>query len=79
MIGKIDSLFGRLGENLKDTSWLIFRILCSAMFMTHGFGKLFGDNPQPMTGGGMTSINIGELISYPLPMEINALFIAGVV
>lgn len=79
MIGKIDSLFGRMGENLKDFSWLAFRMLSSAMFMTHGFSKLFGETPQPMTGGGMTSINIGELISYPLPMEINALFIAGVV
>lgn len=79
MLGKIDRLFGRMGDNLKDLSWLVFRMLSSAMFMTHGFGKIFGDNPQPMTGGGMTSISIGDLFSYPLPLEINALFIAGVV
>jgi putative oxidoreductase len=28
-------------------------------------------------GGGMTSINIGELISIPMPFDINALFLAG--
>jgi|TARA_B110000238_G_scaffold64975_1_gene71417 putative oxidoreductase len=27
----------------------------------------------------MTSINIADLVSWPIPMEINALFIAGVV
>lgn len=27
----------------------------------------------------MTSINISDLVSWPIPMEINALFIAGVV
>jgi putative oxidoreductase len=79
MIGKIDNLFGRMGENLKDGSWLLFRILSSAMFMTHGYAKLLGENPQPMTGGGMTNIAIGDLFSYPMPMQINALFIAGVV
>ncbi len=79
MIGKIDKLFGRLGENLKDLSWLMFRILSSAMFMTHGYAKLLGDTPQPMTGGGMTTITIGELFSYPMPFDINALYIAGVV
>jgi uncharacterized membrane protein YphA (DoxX/SURF4 family) len=30
-------------------------------------------------GGGMTSINIADLISLTIPMEINALFITGVV
>ena len=79
MIGKIDNLFGRMGENLKDSSWLVFRVMSSAMFMTHGYAKLLGENPQPITGGGMTNIAIGDLFSYPLPMEINALFIAGVV
>ena len=28
---------------------------------------------------GMTAINIADLVSWPLPMEVNALFIAGVV
>lgn len=79
MLGKIDRLFGRMGDNLQDTSWFIFRLLSSAMFMTHGFGKIFGANPQPMTGGGMTNVNIADLISFPMPMDINALYVAGAV
>ena len=30
-------------------------------------------------GGGITSIAISDLVSWPIPIEINALFIAGVV
>ncbi len=79
MLGTINSLFEGLAENSKEGIWTLFRILTAAMFMTHGFGKLFGENPQPPTGGGMTSVNIGDLITFPMPMEINALFIAGAV
>jgi len=77
MLGKVNSLFAGVAENSKEWTWTLFRILCSAMFMTHGYGKLFGENPQPVTGGGMTTINIADLISWPIPMEVNALFIAG--
>lgn len=79
MINKINSLVGKIGGRAQDFYWTLFRVLVSAMFMTHGFDKLFGENPQPFTGGRMSSINIGELISYSMPMEINLLFIAGVV
>ncbi|MFT4671387.1 MAG: putative oxidoreductase [Pseudohongiellaceae bacterium] len=79
MLEKIDTLLGRLGDNLKDTCWLIFRLLSSAMFMTHGFGKIFGENPQPITGGGMTSVNLADVITFPMPMDINALYVAGIV
>lgn len=70
---------GSIGENNQYWTWTLFRVLTSAMFMTHGFTKLFGDNPQPMTGDGMTSIVIGDLISVQTPMDINALFVAGVI
>ena len=79
MLGKINSLFEGAAEESKEWTWTLFRVLTSAMFMTHGFGKLFGENPQPPMGGGMTSVNIADFISFPMPMEINALFIAGVV
>ena len=79
MIHQINDMLGRMAANSADRTWVLFRILASAMFMTHGFDKLFGSNPQPFTGGGMTSITIGELINLPLPMDINALFIAGVI
>lgn len=79
MLGKINSLCGGIAENSKEWTWTLFRVLSAAMFMTHGYDKLFGENPQPYMGSGMTSINIAELVSWPIPMEINALFIAGVV
>ena len=79
MLGKINSLFDGSAENSKELTWTLFRVLCAAMFMTHGYGKLFGENAQPFMGGGMTTINIADLVSWPIPMEINALFIAGVV
>ena len=79
MLGKINSLFEGGEEDSKEWTWTLFRALSAAMFMTHGYAKLFGESPQPVMGGGMTSINIAELVSWPLPMEINALFIAGVV
>ena len=77
MIGKLNSYLGNKLEGSKVWSWTLFRVLVSAMYMTHGLDKLFGENPQPFMGGGMTSINIGDLISFPMPLEINALFVAG--
>ncbi len=79
MLTTLDSLFGRIGKQSRDISWTLFRLLTASMFMTHGFAKLFGDSPQPFTGGGMTSINIGDVISLPIPGAINALFIAGII
>ncbi len=79
MLGKISSLFEGIAENSKEWTWVLFRVLSAAMFMTHGYGKLFGENPQPFMGGGITSITIGDLVSWPIPMEVNALFITGVV
>ena len=79
MLYRLNDGFGRAAENMKDSSWLIFRVLASAMFMTHGYDKLLGANPQPFSGSGMTEITIGSLASFPMPLEINALFIAGIV
>lgn len=79
MLGKINSLFEGIAENSKEWTWTLFRVLSAAMFMTHGYAKLFGENPQPYMGSGITSINIGELVSWPIPMDINALFVVGVV
>ena len=55
------------------------RVLVSAMFMTHGFEKLFGENPESFRGDGMTVINIAEVVSWPIPFELNAFFIAGTI
>lgn len=79
MLGKIDGFIGRLTEDSRDAAWCLMRVLASAMFMTHGFSKLFGENPQALMGSGMTSVNIGDVIVFPMPLELNALFIAGVI
>ena len=79
MLGKINSLFEGIADYSKEFIWTLFRILTAAMFMTHGYSKLFGENPQPIMGGGMTTINIADFVSWPIPMEINALFIAGAI
>ena len=76
-MSRLNNLVEKARENLRDYAWLLFRVFVSAMFITHGYGKLLGENPQPFTGGGMTTVNIGELISIPMPFDINALFLAG--
>ena len=78
-ISSLNRAVDSIANNTQTPSWTLLRILGSAMFMTHGYGKLFGENAQPFMGGGMTTINIADLVSWPIPMEINALFIAGVV
>ena len=79
MLGKINNALGRMTENARESSWTVFRILVAAMFMTHGYAKLFGDNPQEPMGSGMTVFRIADLVSYPVPMDINLLFVAGVI
>lgn len=76
---KIESSLSKVGEALEVYAFTLLRVLGSAMFMTHGYGKLFGENPQAITGSGMTTVSIGDLISFPMPMDINALYIAGVI
>ena len=79
MLGKIGSALASYAEDQQNWTWTLFRILSAAMFMTHGYTKLFGESPQPMTGGGMTTLNIADVIVFPVPMAINLLFIAGVI
>jgi putative oxidoreductase len=68
--------FNAMADRNQEWSWALLRILGSAMFITHGWGKLFGERAQSLTNG-MTSLNLGELIS--IPTGINLLWIAGVV
>ena len=63
---------------LRKLSWLLFRTVGAAMFMTHGYEKLFGATPQPLIGG-MAEVTIGSNIVFPMPMGINALYVAGAV
>lgn len=63
-------LITAIGDNTQTLSWTIMRVLASAMFITHGWPKLFGDSPQPIIGGmDFFGINLG----------VNMLWIAGVI
>ena len=77
MIYRINKIVGKLGQNARDICWFLFRIFIAAMFITHGYDKLLGENPQPFQGGGMTTVNIGDLASFSMPLDINAYFLAG--
>lgn len=79
MIASLDALLGKLGQGLQEICWLLFRVLASSMFMTHGLSKLFGDNPQAMQSGGMTTVNIENVVVFAMPIDINALYVAGVI
>ena len=50
MLGKINSLFEGVAKNSQGWTWTLFRLLSAAMFMTHGYSKLFGESPQPTMG-----------------------------
>lgn len=66
----IHSLITVIGNNTQTLSWTLMRVLASAMFITHGWPKLFGENPQPLMGGmDFFGINLG----------INMLWVAGAI
>lgn len=79
MLSGINRLLGRITEGAQEASWTLFRLLVAAMFMTHGYDKLFSEDPQVPIGSGMTTLQIGDLISYPVPFDINLFFVAGVI
>ena len=74
MLDKINSLFECVAENSQEWKWALVQLLSAAMFMTHGYSNLFSESPQPYRGGGITSINISDLFSWTIPIEINALY-----
>jgi len=77
MIYRLNNLIGKLGAGTRELSWLMFRLMVSAMFITHGYDKLLGENPVPFRDGGMTTVNIGDVVSFPMPLDINAIYLAG--
>ncbi|MDO8909307.1 MAG: DoxX family protein [Pseudohongiella sp.] len=69
-IRSLGKAVNKLADNTQTLSWTIFRVLSSAMFMTHGWPKMFGDRTQPFFGGmGFFGIDVG----------INMLWIAGAI
>ncbi|MDO9476648.1 MAG: DoxX family protein, partial [Pseudohongiella sp.] len=66
----IHRLVTTIGDNTQTLSWTIMRILSSAMFMTHGWPKIFGENPQPIMGG---------MDFFGLNLGVNMLWVAGAI
>jgi len=79
VLSRLNRFASRVTEVSRESSWTIFRLLVAAMFMTHGYAKLLGDSPAVPVGRGMTRLEIGDLVSYAVPMDINLLFVAGVI
>jgi uncharacterized membrane protein YphA (DoxX/SURF4 family) len=50
MLSSLRETFENIAENSQIWTWALFSVLTSAMFMTHGYAKLFGDNPQSFRG-----------------------------
>lgn len=70
VINSVNRAVDSIANSTQTLSWTLLRILSSAMFMTHGWPKLFGDRAQPVTGGmGFFGIDVG----------INMLWIAGMI
>lgn len=66
----IDKRVNAFAEKCQGVSWPLLRILAAAMFLTHGWPKLFGPDPQPFLGGmDFFGINLG----------VNMMFIAGLI
>lgn len=64
----INSLINASAAKCHTLSWTLLRVLSSAMFMTHGYAKLFGERPQPFLGG---------MDFFGIDVGINMLWIAG--
>lgn len=63
MLSRLDRFASHATEASRESSCTIFRLLVAAMFMTHGYAKLLGDNPAVPVGRGMTRLEIGDLVS----------------
>lgn len=70
LLGTINRCVDGIATNTQTLSWTLLRVLSSAMFMTHGWPKMFGEQAQPFVGGmGFFGIDLG----------INMLWIAGAI
>ena len=78
MFSRLNRFASAATEESRESSWTLFRLLVAAMFLTHGYDKLLGESPQEPVDSGMTNLDIGDLISCPVPLDINLLFAAGV-
>lgn len=69
-LAEINRRVEQAGTSFQEFSWALLRILGSAMFLTHGWPKMFGERAQPFLGG---------MNFFGLDVGINMLWIAGVI
>lgn len=68
-LASIDRKFTSFAQLFQGISWALLRILSGLMFAVgHGYGKMFGENPQPFLGG---------MDFFGIDVGINMLWIAG--
>lgn len=70
---RIDNRFTAMATRCQAFSWGLLRILSSAMFLTHGWSKLFGERPQPFLSSN------GGMDFFGIDVGINMLWIAAVI
>jgi putative oxidoreductase len=74
MVNTINSKMSKMqsiAEKCQAVSWDLLRIVSGLMLIVgHGYGKMFGENPQPFLGG---------LDFFGINLGINMLWIAGVI
>lgn len=71
LLRKLDRMFLATGQRCQALSWALLRILGSAMFLTHGWPKMFGDRAQPFLS------SQGGMDFFGIDVGINMLWIAG--
>lgn len=68
--GALNRAIDSIGQNTQTLSWTLLRVLASAMFMTHGWPKMFGDQAQPFLGG---------MGFFGIDVYVNMLWVAGAI
>lgn len=70
LLGTVNRCVDSTGNNTQTLSWALLRVLSSAMFMTHGWPKMFGDQAQPFLGG---------MGFFGIDLYVNMLWVAGAI
>lgn len=67
--GILNTKLESFASRCQVVSWELLRIICGLMMVVgHGYGKMFGENAKPFTGG---------LDFFGIDLGINMLWIAG--
>lgn len=71
LLKQSDRVFHQTAQRCQPFSWALLRILGSAMFLTHGWPKMFGPDAQPFFSGN------GGMDFFGIDIGVNTLWIAG--